>query len=98
MQNNIECYVSVEGEPTLQEQAKLFIEALDLGSSTYQTINLNNGDQSEGVTADFNGVVPRTDGIVVPLNRSSRSISAICGSPSTEICPRGKQIVIISNN
>ena len=55
------------GEPTLDEQAKLFVAALDLGSAS-----------ALGTPS------PRVLNATTRISR--RSITAICGTPSTKIC------------
>ena len=61
---------TLTGEPTLDEQAKLLIAALDLGSAIgspgYRIINVSN----------------------TTSRISRRSIAAICGTPSSEICSK----------
>ena len=64
------CACNNTGEPTLEEKAKLLIAALDLGSSQADT---------ESAFKILNFVNPNT-------SISRRSIPAICGTPSTEIC------------
>ena len=59
------------GEPTVDEQAKLFTAVLDLGSAR--------------------GLAGRIGNISNPTSRiSPRSITAICGTPSTKICTHSK--------
>ena len=64
------CYALI-GEPTVDEQAKLFTAVLDLGSAR--------------------GLAGRIGNISNPTSRiSPRSITAICGTPSTKICTHSK--------
>ena len=58
---------TITGEPTVEEKAKLLIEALKLGSPSTLYSNIS-----------------------TPLPISRRSISAICGTPSCEICHSSK--------
>ena len=67
-------YSSLIGEPTPDEQAKLFIAALDLGSATALP-------GQPGQPRIINATNSRI---------SRRSIAAICGTPSSEICPHSK--------
>jgi len=98
-------HVYVKGEPTLQEQAKILIETLDLGSSVpIPLIGITFPDYSPNIRIAGNSISVSASGKSLPIanlnptNRSRRSIHAVCGSPSIEICPRGKQTIIVSNN
>ena len=67
------------GEPTLEEQAQLLIAALDLGSLPVSVPNAGLPN------------IPSTLTIARNISHiSRRSISAICGTPSTEICTPSK--------
>ena len=65
------------GEPTPDEQAKLFIAALDLGSATALPGQPGQPGQPRIINATNSRI-------------SRRSIAAICGTPSSEICPHSK--------
>ena len=68
------------GEPTLEEQAQLLIAALDLGSLPVSAINAGR--------VQLPNIPPTSTRNISRISR--RSISAICGTPSTEICTTSK--------
>ena len=64
----------ITGEPTLAQQAALLIAALDLGSVSYSV-------PKSSQPRVFSNATNRI---------SRRSITAICGSPSTQICTQSE--------
>ena len=77
------------GEPTLREQTRLFIEALNLGSPTaavqpQQPITIARTNNIKYSMRTRVHSVNQTVLKVTPVSR--RSIEAICDSPSEEIC------------
>ena len=67
------------GEPTVEEKAKLLAAALDLGSPL-TTIT------STYTIASVNDTIPLNHKKFLNVSISRRSIAAICGTPSSEIC------------
>ena len=63
------------GEPTVEEKAKLLVAALDLGSPLALTTY---------TIASVNYTIPLNLNKSISISR--RSIAAICGTPSSEIC------------
>ena len=70
------------GEPTMEQKAKLLIAALDLGSPALDLTS---------VTASITSyIIVNTTNTTSPISR--RSIPAICGTPSSEICKQSKYV------
>ena len=71
------------GEPTPEEQAQLLVAALDLGSLPVSGPITDLGPQPI--------IPPTTPTIHANISRiSRRSIPAICGTPSMEICTQSE--------
>ena len=74
------------GEPTVEEKAKLLIAALDLGSPPILTTT----SHIASVNNTIPWLVPNPNKKIVQISR--RSIAAICGTPSSEICTHSKSL------